>query len=244
MEDASRISDSATTPMNMDGQLDEALPTRSDVLQQLSGTHERFQFRNRCNWEDALDNFTEAVVEFQSFAVVATREKQVVGIVTVDMDTLMLDWIESLKADWSAIAPQSADDAAKYKIHLDYACTGGGDRSEKGTQKFRGTMRLLLFGLERIVDRFFVQTAANVLFYDQWSHQNSRQGALLQIRKSCDFRLFALTSARPAWERLGFVTAPDGILGGGRMRKPVFEADGSVHSMPEMSLVYDTNDMF
>jgi len=229
----------AQVPLNEYGELDSRLPTRTDVLAQLSGENSEFNFeKNHCDYGGAIENFTEKVMKLGAFAVVAKPNKEIIGMISVDNPFLLNTLGEKLRDRWTDIykeiredtplshqADAAKDTNATFGIH--YACTAGSPHTDS---KMRGVMRYLLYCWSRLIDTMFVQPLATELFYDTWGVDiRSRQRALKLIRRMCFFTLYSVESALERWEALGF----EPLYGSSRnLFKPVYTPEGTIPVAP------------
>jgi hypothetical protein len=233
--------DSSTNVHGMDqnGQFNRLLPTRDEVLQQLNGTHPQFNFVTYCDWQSGRENFIEYVESDKAFAVLATREKEVVGMFTVYKGKSLGEWIQAVQKYWTDAISEREDGMSDqdlavlavrrdYEFDIDYACTGGGDYSSR---KLRGVMGYMLYCMSLVIDRFFVRPAATIAFVDQWERMQSQQMSVDKMRKICYFTLGALEEAQPSWQALGFddLYEKDRETEGTKTYyRPVFDRDGSI----------------
>lgn len=225
--------------MDQNGQLNRLLPTQKEVLQQLNGTHPQFKFETYCGWDAGTENFIEYVQSDKPFAILATREKEVVGMFTVYKGKSLEEWIKAVHLYWDDATSEREDglsdqnlallaERRDYEFQIHYACTAGGDYSSR---KLRGVMRYMLYCMSLVIDRFFVRPAATIAFVDQWERIQSEQMAVDKMRKMCFFTLYAIEVAQPRWKALGFddLYEEDRKTGGSKTYyRPVFDRDGSV----------------
>lgn len=224
--------------MDQNGQFNRLLPTRDEVLQQLNGTHPQFNFATYCDWPSGTENFIEYAESDKAFAILATREKEVVGMFTVYEGKSLEEWIEAVQLYWEHATSEREDVMPDrylavlavrrdYEFDIEYACTGGGDYSSR---KLRGVMGYMLYCMSLVIDRFFVQPAATIAFIDQWERVESLQMSVDKMRRICYFRLGALEKAQPSWKALGFdnLYEEEETKGIRNYFRPVFNRDGSI----------------
>lgn len=229
--------------MNRYGEHTTQLPMRQEVLKQLEGTHPKFNFRSQCDWDGALSNFVEYVAGYKAFAILATREKEVVGMFSIEKDTefTLEEWCARVRAGWAQHAghvdmfAQSNQRMAAtarnrhYVFAVDYACTGGGLYSDH-PDRVRGIMRYMLYCMSYIIDQFYVKPVATMAYMDQWDMTiPNRQACVDRVRRMCYFTLRSVSAAEPVWKKLGFSEL---YQGGSTFFKPVFAADGSIPPVP------------
>lgn len=216
------VGSSAQIGIDETGSHDDRLPNRTDILKQLTGKHEHYNFYSRCDWVMAINNFADAVKKFQPFAVVCTPNKEVLGMITIEWPFNLSEWIEQLRESWETLQPvdrqgllaptgatvqdlaQNAYDK-RYSFEIGYACTRRSEHPPEAPPQHKGLMRYLLYKWTLLIDKMFVLPAAAQLYYDQWNGEIATlEQARALVRRCCFFTLFALPSAVPAWGRLGF----------------------------------------
>lgn len=205
-------------PINQYGVINSQMPTRDEVHQQLTGQHPTFNFKDRhCDWQGAIRNFEMYASTNSAFAIVSTRQKEVVGIITLDNLYSLENWIEKVHyalkdhiqrmntfRDMNEVVKLAFVEGYTFKI--DYACTGGGYyASTNYDEKIKGIMRYMLYCMSFIIDWHYVRPAATMLFMDQWGQSIlSKEQCVDLIRSMCFFTLYGVESAQEAWRRLGF----------------------------------------
>lgn len=205
-------------PINQYGVVNLQMPTRDEVVQQLTGKHPEFNFQKKhCDWQGAIRNFTKYASTNSAFAIVSTKQKEVLGIITLGSLYSLENWIEKVHfevkdhiqrigrfEDTNKVAEFAYSQG--YSFNIDYACTGGGFYASNGEgERVKGIMRYMLYWMSYIIEWHYVRPAGTMLFMDQWDQSIlSKEKCMLVIRSMCFFTLYGVTSAQPAWRSLGF----------------------------------------